>query len=124
MINLLSVQAIAMKKLDEITSQLRLPAQRVDDVKYMVEKITQGQLGIGRWFDILVGACVYVTVRQHHLPLTIIEVAVCFEHSGSYVKNAYQFLLLLSLSLQYFCHGSLHIYGQFSLNSVDVSNGL
>ena len=66
-----------MKKLDQITTLLRLCAQKVDDVKCMVEKITQGQWGAGRWLDILIGACIYVTVRQSHLPLTIVEVAVC-----------------------------------------------
>lgn len=69
-------KALAMKKLDQITALLRLPAQKVDDVKFMVDKITQGEWGAGRWLDILIGACIYVTVRQSHLPLTIVEVAV------------------------------------------------
>lgn len=82
-------KALAMKKLDQITALLRLPAQKVDDVKFMVDKITQGEWGAGRWLDILIGACIYVTVRQSHLPLTIVEVAVIINCDVSELGRMY-----------------------------------
>ncbi|XP_057821910.2 plant-specific TFIIB-related protein PTF2 isoform X2 [Cryptomeria japonica] len=86
-------QAIALKKLMEFTSLLRLPAERVNEVKYMVEKLTQGQWGAGRWFEILIGACIYVIVRQSHLPLTIIEVAVIINCNVSELGRMYNRVL-------------------------------
>eukprot|EP01018_Ginkgo_biloba_P012958 Gb_28195 [translate_table: standard] len=86
-------RALAIKKLHQITSLLRLPTQRVGDVKFMVEKITKGEWGAGRWLDILIGACVYVTVRQNHLPLTIIEVAVVINGNVSELGRMYNRVL-------------------------------
>ncbi|KAH9304345.1 hypothetical protein KI387_008749 [Taxus chinensis] len=42
-------EVIAMNKLEDITSLLRLPVERVCEVKYMVEKLSQGRWGAGRW---------------------------------------------------------------------------
>lgn len=86
-------KALAMKKLDQITALLRLPSQKVDDVKFMVDKITQGEWGAGRWLDILIGACIYVTVRQSHLPLTIVEVAVVVNCDVSELGRMYNRIL-------------------------------
>ncbi|KAH9330278.1 hypothetical protein KI387_002386 [Taxus chinensis] len=86
-------EVIAMKKLEDITSLLRLPVERVCEVKYMVEKLSQGRWGAGRWFDILIGACIYVIVRQSHLPLTIIEIAVIINCDVSELGRMYNRVL-------------------------------
>ncbi|KAH9328933.1 hypothetical protein KI387_001041 [Taxus chinensis] len=89
-------EVIAMKKLEDITSLLRLPVERVCEVKYMVEKLSQGRWGAGRWFDILIGACIYVIVRQIHLPLTIIEIAVIINCDVSELGRMYNRVLKMS----------------------------
>ncbi|XP_031485576.1 plant-specific TFIIB-related protein PTF2 isoform X2 [Nymphaea colorata] len=65
----------ARRTIDDIMSSLEFSPSRADDVKYMVEKITEGEWGGGNWFPVLVGACAYVVARQNHLPLTITQVA-------------------------------------------------
>lgn len=63
----------------------------------MVSAITEGEYGLGRWFDVFVGACAYVVMRKDRrsLPLPIAEVASvvgCDEHElGRMVLRVVQF---------------------------------
>ncbi|ERN17384.1 hypothetical protein AMTR_s00037p00188670, partial [Amborella trichopoda] len=68
-------QAHAKKALDGISSVLGLSEARVRDVKEMVESITDGEWGLGRWFSVLIGACVCVVARQKKLPFTMTKIA-------------------------------------------------
>ncbi|KAL3692437.1 hypothetical protein R1sor_006088 [Riccia sorocarpa] len=66
-----------MKKVQRITGQLRVPGDKIDQVKHLLENTLDGDWGSGRWVDVLVAACVYIVIRQSQLPLTIPEVADC-----------------------------------------------
>ncbi|KAL2635406.1 hypothetical protein R1flu_006885 [Riccia fluitans] len=66
-----------LKKVQRITGQLRVPGDKIDQVKHMLESTVDGDWGSGRWVDVLVAACVYIVIRQSQLPLTIPEVADC-----------------------------------------------
>jgi transcription factor IIIB subunit 2 len=66
-----------MKTMRRITSVLRVPTEKVRDVKFMLESVLENEWGQGRWIEILVGACIYIAIRQSQLPLTLLEVAVC-----------------------------------------------
>ncbi|KAH9604716.1 hypothetical protein KSS87_004210 [Heliosperma pusillum] len=47
---------------------------RAWEVKDMVNKVTEGDYGLGNWFTVLVGACCYIVMRQKNKVLTIDEV--------------------------------------------------
>eukprot|EP00249_Psilotum_nudum_P019560 c27316_g1_i2 orf=207-1946(+) len=64
-----------LKKASLMSSLLRLPKERVHEVTHMLEIATGGEWGLGRWIDVLVGACIYITARQNRLPLSKVEVA-------------------------------------------------
>lgn len=64
-----------MNKMKEISAILRVPHEKVEDVKFMLERLLDGEWGQGRWIEVLVGACIYVAIRQSRLPLTLVEVA-------------------------------------------------
>ncbi|KAG0591148.1 hypothetical protein KC19_1G153700 [Ceratodon purpureus] len=64
-----------MNKMKEIGAILRVPHEKVEDVKFMLERLLEGEWGQGRWIEVLVGACIYVAIRQSRLPLTLVEVA-------------------------------------------------
>ncbi|CAM6090713.1 unnamed protein product [Calypogeia fissa] len=66
-----------MKKVESITALLRVPGDKVDQAKQLLESTLDGDWGTGRWVDILVAACVYIVIRQSQLPLTVPEVADC-----------------------------------------------
>ncbi|KAG6550740.1 hypothetical protein Mapa_007644 [Marchantia paleacea] len=66
-----------MRKVQRISAQLRVPGDKVDEVKHLLERTVDGDWGTGRWVDVLVAACVYIIIRQSQLPLTIPEVADC-----------------------------------------------
>jgi len=72
------VQIDVMKKMKEICGILRVPHNREEDVQFMLEQLLEGEWGQGRWICILIGACIYIAIRQSHLPLTLMEVAVSF----------------------------------------------
>ncbi|XP_074267917.1 plant-specific TFIIB-related protein PTF2-like [Silene latifolia] len=44
---------------------------RAWEVKDMVNKVTDGEYGLGNWFSVLVGACCYIVMRQKNKVLTI-----------------------------------------------------
>jgi transcription factor IIIB subunit 2 len=69
-------QMEVMKTMRRITSVLRVPTEKVRDVKFMLESVLENEWGQGRWIEILVGACIYIAIRQSQLPLTLLEVAV------------------------------------------------
>lgn len=64
-----------LAKLDHLSSLLRLPKDRIDDVKHMLGIITEDKWGAHRWMDILIGTCIYIVARQHRLPLSAAEIA-------------------------------------------------
>ncbi|BBN04396.1 hypothetical protein MPTK1_3g04220 [Marchantia polymorpha subsp. ruderalis] len=66
-----------LRKVQRISGQLRVPGDKVDEVKHLLERTVDGDWGAGRWVDVLVAACVYIVIRQSQLPLTIPEVADC-----------------------------------------------
>ncbi|GAB2298598.1 hypothetical protein Dimus_032664 [Dionaea muscipula] len=64
------------KTIEDVTYKLNFNEARTNEVKDMVRTVTDGQLGGGDWFPVLVGACSYVLMRQNNKPLPISEVAV------------------------------------------------
>ncbi|KAI3755677.1 hypothetical protein L1987_55483 [Smallanthus sonchifolius] len=64
---------LAQNIVSDILSRLDLE-QRVDEVNNMIKIITEEEYGSGNWFNVLVGACVYVVMRKANkwLPLTSI----------------------------------------------------
>lgn len=74
----IGLQRDVMNKMKEITAILQVPMDKVEDVKFMLERLLEGEWGQGRWIEVLVGACTYVAIRQSNLPLTLVEVAVSF----------------------------------------------
>ncbi|XP_059664102.1 plant-specific TFIIB-related protein PTF2 [Cornus florida] len=63
----------AKRLIDELMSELGVSAS--DEVRKMVETITEGEYGEGHWFPIFVGACAYVVMRRDNKSLPIVEVA-------------------------------------------------
>ncbi|GMH27134.1 hypothetical protein Nepgr_028977 [Nepenthes gracilis] len=61
--------------IEDITYRLNFTEARKQDVKIMIEKITEGEFGVGDWFSILVAACSYIVMRDNNKPLPISEVA-------------------------------------------------
>ncbi|KMS96815.1 hypothetical protein BVRB_8g199970 [Beta vulgaris subsp. vulgaris] len=69
---------------------------RSREVKSMVEKVTEGEFGLGNWFNVLVAACSYIVMRQNNIPLPISEIVGivdcdCYE-LGKMVNRVVQFL--------------------------------
>ncbi|XP_071736146.1 plant-specific TFIIB-related protein PTF2-like [Rutidosis leptorrhynchoides] len=62
---------LAQKIVSEILCKLDLE-NRVDEVNHMIKLITEEEYGSGNWFNVLVGACVYVVMRKANkwMPLT------------------------------------------------------
>lgn len=65
----------AQKLIQDLMFKLGLSGSRNDEAKAMVERITQGEYGSGRWFPIFVGACAYVVMRKDKKALSVVEVA-------------------------------------------------
>lgn len=65
----------AVAKLEQLSSVLRLPKDKSDDVKHMLAVITEERYGSCRWMDVLIGTCIYIIARQHRLPLSAAEIA-------------------------------------------------
>lgn len=62
---------LAQKVVTDILYKLDLE-NRVDEVNNMIKIITEEEYGSGNWFNVLVGACIYVVMRKANkcLPLT------------------------------------------------------
>ncbi|MFS8006441.1 putative transcription factor TFIIB [Helianthus anomalus] len=62
----------AQNIITNILSRLDLQ-QRFDEVNNMIKIITEEEYGSGNWFNVLVGACVYVVMRKANKFFTIDE---------------------------------------------------
>ncbi|KAI5657335.1 hypothetical protein M9H77_26128 [Catharanthus roseus] len=65
----------AQKLIEDLIFKLGLSDARSTEVKAMVERVTEGEYGQGRWFTVFVGACAYVVMRRDNKMLPIVEVA-------------------------------------------------
>ncbi|KAJ0018111.1 hypothetical protein Pint_10403 [Pistacia integerrima] len=63
------------KLIDEYAYKLNLTCQRFVDVKNMIDEVTQGEFGLGKWFPILIGACSYIVMRMENKSLPMGEIA-------------------------------------------------
>ncbi|KAK9081317.1 hypothetical protein Syun_031096 [Stephania yunnanensis] len=69
----------AQKKIETIASQLGFSSSRSAEVRLMIDEITEGEFGLGVWFNVLVGACAYVVMRKNKIPIAMREVASVIE---------------------------------------------
>ncbi|KAM7525035.1 hypothetical protein LguiA_014937 [Lonicera macranthoides] len=65
----------AQTLLDDFMFRLGLSPSSSNEVKLMIETITDGEYGQGNWFPIFIGACAYVVMRKTNKSLPITEVA-------------------------------------------------
>lgn len=65
----------AQNVIEDFMYKLGFSGQKSQEVKLLIEKITDGEYGQGDWFPVLVGACSYVVMRMDHKMLPIVEVA-------------------------------------------------
>ncbi|KAI4296933.1 hypothetical protein L6164_036850 [Bauhinia variegata] len=63
----------AHRLINEFTTVLGIPDKN-GDVKAMISDITKGEFGQGDWFQVLIGACSYVVMRQVNCSLPMAEV--------------------------------------------------
>ncbi|RZC67683.1 hypothetical protein C5167_011362 [Papaver somniferum] len=86
----------AKNDIKEITDRFQFSSRKTIEVEQMIDEITEGEFGAGRWFSILVGACSYVVRRRDNLPLSMREVAsviACDYHElGRMVLRVVDFL--------------------------------
>lgn len=64
----------AQSLIDELTSRLGV-SSKTSDIKAMISTITEGEFGQGDWFEVLIGACVYIVMRKDNRPISMSEVA-------------------------------------------------
>lgn len=64
----------ANRIIEDITFRLNFSGATTRAVKTMVEKVTEGEFGLGNWFSVLVGACCYIVMRQNNKSLPINDV--------------------------------------------------
>lgn len=64
----------AQSLIDELTSRLGL-SSKSSDIRAMISTITEGEFGLGDWFQVLIGACAYIVMRKDNRPLSMAEVA-------------------------------------------------
>ncbi|XP_031119449.1 plant-specific TFIIB-related protein PTF2-like [Ipomoea triloba] len=65
----------AQKVIEDLMYKLGFSATKSSEVKHMIEKITEGEYGQGRWFSVLIGACSYIAMRKDLKALPMEEVA-------------------------------------------------
>ncbi|KAG8385446.1 hypothetical protein BUALT_Bualt03G0046100 [Buddleja alternifolia] len=65
----------AQKLIEDFVFKLGLSVSKSQEVKFLIEKITNSEYGLGNWFPVLVGACAYVVMRKDQKMLPIVEVA-------------------------------------------------
>ncbi|KAH7557614.1 hypothetical protein JRO89_XS11G0190800 [Xanthoceras sorbifolium] len=63
------------KLIDDVASKLDLTGQPSVEIRNMIDRITNGEFGLGDWFPILIGACGYVVMRNANRPLPLAEIA-------------------------------------------------
>lgn len=69
----------AHNTIDDIVFRLGFSASISDDVRDMVDKITDGEFGLGAWFPVLVAACAYVVARKagkNQIPIADVAASV------------------------------------------------
>lgn len=63
------------KLIEDLRIRLGLSEARATEIKAMVERITEGEYGQGRWFTVFIGACAYVVMRKDDKLLPMVQVA-------------------------------------------------
>ncbi|WJX23265.1 hypothetical protein P8452_12488 [Trifolium repens] len=58
----------------QFTNRLGL-ASKTNEIDTMISNITDGEYGEGDWFQVLIGACCYVVMRQANCPFSMDEIA-------------------------------------------------
>ncbi|KAH7861059.1 hypothetical protein Vadar_021129 [Vaccinium darrowii] len=88
----------AKQSIENITSLLDFSPPKKDEVRAMIETITEGEYGQGDWFPVLIGACAYVVMRKDSKSLALVEVGDkvgCDVYElGRMVKRVVQFMEL------------------------------
>ncbi|KAI3965876.1 hypothetical protein MKX01_010833 [Papaver californicum] len=86
----------AKNNIKEVTDRFQFSTRKMVEVEQMIDEITEGEFGAGKWFTILTGACSYVVRRRDNLPLSMREVAsviACDYHElGRMVVRVIDFL--------------------------------
>lgn len=59
----------ARKLIDDVIYKLGLSSSKGNDVKTMIICITEREYGQGKWFTILIEACVYIVIRKTQLAI-------------------------------------------------------
>ncbi|XP_052200608.1 plant-specific TFIIB-related protein PTF2 [Diospyros lotus] len=65
----------AKDTLEQLVRLLNFSPSKTDEVRIMVERITENEYGQGDWYPVLVGACAYVVMRKDNKSLPLVEVA-------------------------------------------------
>ncbi|CAL9071662.1 unnamed protein product [Musa hybrid cultivar] len=66
----------------DLTARLGLSAARAAEAGALASDVTDGALGDGQWFPVLVAACSYLVARRHRLPLSLSEAAAAVGHDA------------------------------------------
>lgn len=82
--------------IDDLLFKLNFSVSSIDEVKKMIETITEGEYGQGDWFSVFVGACAYVVRRKNGnlLPMTDVAALICCDtyELGRMVNRVVSFL--------------------------------
>ncbi|KAL1532394.1 plant-specific TFIIB-related protein PTF2-like [Salvia divinorum] len=65
----------AQNLIDDFMFKLEFSAQKSQEVRLLIEKVTDGEYGQGDWFSVLIGACSYIVMRKDQKMMPIVEVA-------------------------------------------------
>lgn len=66
---------LAQNLIEDLMFKLEFSGQKSEEVRHLIEKVTEGEYGQGQWFPILIGACAYIVMRKDQKMLPIGEVA-------------------------------------------------
>lgn len=82
--------------IDDLLFKMNFSVSSIDEVKKMIETITEGEYGQGDWFSIFVGACAYVVRRKNGnlLPITDVAALICCDtyELGRMINRVVSFL--------------------------------
>ncbi|KAI8525668.1 hypothetical protein RHMOL_Rhmol13G0248000 [Rhododendron molle] len=88
----------AKQNIERITSLFDFSPSKENEVRVMVETVTEGEYGQGDWFPVLIGACAYIVMRRDNKSLALVEVGDkvgCDVHElGRMVSRVVQFMRL------------------------------
>ncbi|XP_057799357.1 LOW QUALITY PROTEIN: plant-specific TFIIB-related protein PTF2 [Salvia miltiorrhiza] len=65
----------AQNVINDFMFKLGFSVPKSEEVRLLIEKVTDGEYGQGEWFPVLVGACSYIVMRKDQKMLPIVEVA-------------------------------------------------